>query len=415
MSRPRSRRMRLAGATAALLFAGLSTVTACSSDSSDDSNDATSAPTSTLPDNPATGDTVKLGFITVEGGAGVSLPESREAAEATIEYVNNNAGGLAGHKVELVVCKQQEEPTSARNCANQMVEEKVSAVLVPGSGQGATILPIIEGAGIPYVGVNGVSPAELTSPGSFILSAGLPGFFLGTSEYAAKQGWKNVTFIVGDTGGQPAVIQALGAPTFEAAGLNLNVVPLAIGIPDATPQLTAALAGNPDVISVLGDESMCISVLKALQTTSPDTKSFLLSTCLGEGVIDAVGADAVNGNVGVTTVDAFSDNPDSELYRSILATYAPDLSPAGFAASAYQATLGVVRAANGIQGEVNAASIADALRSSKNVELPAGGGISFSCDGSSFPMMPSICTKQSLFGVIEDGVPSNLQLTGAPA
>ncbi|NED68533.1 ABC transporter substrate-binding protein, partial [Streptomyces sp. SID10244] len=72
----------------------------------------------------ASGAPVRIGLIANEGGQAMSLPETREAAEAATKYANENLGGIAGRPIELVICKEQEDPVSARNCANQMVEQK---------------------------------------------------------------------------------------------------------------------------------------------------------------------------------------------------------------------------------------------------------------------------------------------------
>ncbi len=91
------------GAAGALVFGGL---TACSSD--DDDSDSASNPagkTTELPSNPATGDPIKIGFIASEGGA-VQMPMLRTSGEAAAKYLNENGGGIGGHKIELVVCKQ---------------------------------------------------------------------------------------------------------------------------------------------------------------------------------------------------------------------------------------------------------------------------------------------------------------------
>src|SRR5690606_25061319 len=181
---------------------------------------------------PATGAPVRIGFVSTEGGAVISLPEMREGAEAAVEYVNNNGGGIAGRPIELVVCKQQEEPTSATKCANEFVEQKVSAVLSPGTSQGGTILPIVAGAGIPYITLNGVSAQELTSPDSAALSAGLPGTITAMATAAANKGMKSFTVFASDGGGMGAMVEAMGAPLFQGAGVELKVVPIPLGVPD---------------------------------------------------------------------------------------------------------------------------------------------------------------------------------------
>ncbi|ABH00033.1 conserved hypothetical protein (plasmid) [Rhodococcus jostii RHA1] len=408
------RHRRLIAAIGALALVGTLGATACSgsSDGSKEVNQA-AGPTTALPDNKATGTPVKIGLVSTEGGAAVSLVEMRQGAEAAVQYVNNNGGGMAGHPIDLVVCKQQEEPTSATNCANQFVEQKVAAVLSPGTSQGPAIVPIVAGAGIPYVTLNGVSAVELTSPDSSALSAGLPGTLTAAATAAKDQGMKTFTMFASDGGGTAGIIQAMGEPIFQGFGVDLTVVPLALGIPDVTPVVTSGLASKPDGMSIIADAAMCTSVLKAVQTTAPTIKKVLNTVCLDKNVLDIVGVQSVKGNIGIAATDVTSDKPGSVLYRSVLAQYAPNLAMTGPASSGYQAVMATVQAGSGITGDVNAASIKQALKTAVNVEMPAGGGITFSCDGTAFPQMPSICSRQMLIGEISDqGIPQNLKVTG---
>ncbi|MEV0366833.1 ABC transporter substrate-binding protein [Nocardia fusca] len=406
------RRRAVAGIGVAALSITLA-ASGCAGSEQSKNNAVAGASTTALPEEPATGTPVRIGFVSTEGGAVVSLPEMREGAEAAVEYVNKNAGGIAGHPVELVVCKQQEEPTSATKCANEFVEQKVAAVLSPGTSQGGTILPIVAGAGIPYVTLNGVSQQELTSPDSAALSAGLPGTITAMAAAAKDKDMGSFTLFASDGGGLGALANAMGAPLFQAAGVKLNVVPIPLGVPDPTPLVASGLSDKPEGVSVIADAATCASVYKAVQTTDPAVQRVFIPTCLAPDVIDILGVDSVAGSIGITATDYLSDRPDSVLYRSVLQTYAPEAAVAGAASSGYQVVMALASATDNIQGEVAPASIKDALRTAKSVEMPAGGGITFTCDGTAVAQMPSICSRQMLIGEINDqGVPVNLKVTG---
>lgn len=406
------RRRAVTGLGAAALAIALA-ASGCAGGDETDNSAVAGASTTALPDEPATGTPVRIGFVSTEGGAVVSLPEMREGAEAAVEYVNKNAGGIAGHPVELVVCKQQEEPTSATKCANEFVEQKVTAVLSPGTSQGGTILPIVAGAGIPYVTLNGVSQQELTSPDSAALSAGLPGTITAMAAAAKDKGMSTFTLFASDGGGLGALANAMGAPVFQAAGVKLNVVPIPLGVPDPTPLVTSGLSDKPQGVSVIADAATCASVYKAIQTTDPAVQRVYIPTCLAPDVIDILGVDSIEGSIGITATDYLSDRPDSVLYRSVLQTYAPEAAVAGAASSGYQVVMALAAATGNLQGDVTPASIKEALRTAKAVEMPAGGGITFTCDGTAVPQLPSICSRQMLIGEINDqGVPVNLKVTG---
>ncbi|WP_068272207.1 ABC transporter substrate-binding protein [Aldersonia kunmingensis] len=409
-----ARLRRTALSSCALLAVGLLGITACSSDESSESGDLASLPTTELPAQPATGTPVKIGLITLEGGPMVSIPEIRVGAEAAVKYVNENAGGLAGHPIDLITCKEFEDTASATSCANQMVEQKVAAVIHPSGSQGGAILPILTGAGIPFVGLNGVAPAEMMSPNSYMLTAGMPGVINSWAAYAGDHGAKKFAIAVSNGGGVGAIVQTFAEPVFKEKGVEVKVVPIEPGTADPTPQLTAGLANQPDAVGILGEGALCISVLRTMQTVAPTQEKYLVPTCVEENVVKAVGTTAMQNSIGFTAVDPNSDDPDSVLYRTVLAKYAPSLSPAGYGSSGYQSVLGLVRAANGIQGDVTPAAITEALRSTKDVALPAGGGITFTCDGTSFPQLKSICSRTLLVGEVNaDGVPVDLAPIGA--
>lgn len=393
------RRLRAAGAVlaaAAVLGGGL---TACASD--DSSSDTTGA-TVELAANPATGPAIKLGFITPEGGA-VSLPEVRQAGEAAVKYLNENGGGIAGHKIDLVVCKEQEEPASATKCANQMVEQKVAAVVSPFTSTGAVILPILSGANIPYISMAPVSQAEMVSPMSFMLSAGTPGTLMAMATQAAKDGVKKFAVIIGDTGDAAASVKALGEPMFKRAGVEFDVITVPTSIADPTPNITAAINANkPDAINILGDSRQCITALKALKTVAPDMKKYLISTCFDQQVVEAVGVDTIAGSTTVSTVNLDDDTDESvKIYRSVMAQYAPEADARGIGYLGYQVVMAMQGIGNKLPAaEVSSADFTKALREATDVPIPAAPGLTFTCNGKAMPQLPSLCSKAALVSKI---------------
>ncbi|MEE3851184.1 ABC transporter substrate-binding protein [Gordonia sp. LSe1-13] len=387
----------MAGAAGLLVLGG---VTACADDSSSDSS-APAGDTSALPSNPATGDPIKIGYITPEGGA-VSLPMVREGGEAAAQYLNNNGGGIGGHQVDLVVCEQQEDPASATACANQMVEDQVAAVISPLGAQGAVMLPIITGAGIPYISQAPVSQVEMVSENAYMLSGGIVAVLSGQAATAAQAGYKKFTVLVGDSGDAAASVQALGTPMFEQAGIELKVVTVPTGTADPTPQITAGLADNPDAVTILGDTGQCISSLKALQTVAPDVQKYLIASCLDKPVLDNVGNEAVAGAKAFTTVVVGADTESSDLYRSVMAEYAPDTDPAGLGYLGYQVVMSLGEVGESLTGPVTPEAIATAMSSAKDVPLPAAEGITFTCDGSAVPQLRALCSRAILVSDVTD-------------
>lgn len=118
--------------------------------------------------DPAQGAPVAVGIITDTGGGSGGTGALVEAgAKMAVSYANAYEKGLDGHKINLYICENQATPAGGQTCANDMVQKGVVAVVLPFTGQGATEVPTITKAGIPYITLSGASDAELTTPGAF--------------------------------------------------------------------------------------------------------------------------------------------------------------------------------------------------------------------------------------------------------
>lgn len=388
---------RAVGIGAASLLA-LGVVSACGDSSSDE---ASAAADVSFPTDVPTGDPIKVGFISPEGGV-VNLPMVREGGEAAVEYLNNNGGGIGGHTIELIVCNQAEEPASATKCANEMVEKQVDLVLTPLGAQGAVMLPIVAGAGIPYVAQSPVSQVEMVTPGAYMLSGGMVAVMSAQAATAAQTGVEKLTIIIGDSGDAAASVRALGEPIFGQAGVELNVVTVPVGTADPTPQITAGLADDPDAVTIFGDTTQCITGLKSLQTVAPTVKKYLIASCLDQNVLDAVGTETVAGATAFTTVSLNNDDPTVTLYKDIMATYSPDTDTAGLAYMGYQVVMAMAEVGKSLTGEVSPEAFKNALASATDVPLPAAPGITFTCDSTAFPPLPALCSKAMLVSDVTD-------------
>jgi branched-chain amino acid transport system substrate-binding protein len=348
-------------------------------------------PASAKPGEVATGSPVKVGLLVDEGGTAVSQPEAREAAEAVTEYANEQLNGLAGHKIELEPCGTKEEAAAAANCANQFVQEGVVGVVVPSTGQGASAAPIITKAGIAYVIPSAASPAEYTLPGVFNLTGGVPGQIGLTAAYAKQHGIKNVTIFLIEAGNFVATAEATGRPAYEAAGVEVNFVPVPEGTPDATPQIAAGLKSDPEAVYTLGDTNSCISVMKALSAVGSKATRFVTNVCLSPSGIEAIGAENFEGAIDFGSSDTVSNDPEAVTYRWVMSEFAPETQAGGVTEFGYQAMLSFIRATSSIKGEPTAKSVLAAMQASKAVNLAIGHGQTFSCDGKVVPTVPNIC------------------------
>lgn len=400
-----TRSLRTAQGLAAMVtVVALATLTACGGDDNTDgpASSSVALPPDAFPGKAASGEPIRIGLISNEGGTTISQPESREAAEAVVQYANENLGGLGGRPIEVVGCKSLEEPVSARDCANQMVEAKVPAVVVTGTGFGNIMAPIITAAGIPYVTAIAGSAAEINADNVFVWSAGsLSSKAMAT--FAAENGMKNVTAYAIDVPAATGALKAVGGPAFEAKGVNLKIVPIPLGTPDATPQVSAGLDTNPEGIIIYGDSTVCISVLKSLNTLGSTATNMTTQACADPEVIESIGS-GMNGTKIFSSADTSSDDPESALYRAIMNKYSPESPTEGYAVTGYQGMLGFVRATQSVSGtDITPTTISAAIGSTTDAVLPAADGLTYTCIGESIPGFKSICGNGLVVLTMDEG------------
>jgi branched-chain amino acid transport system substrate-binding protein len=360
-----------------------------------------SAPAGTFAGKQATGTPVKVGLINDEGGASVSEPTAREAAQAVVTYANADLGGIGGHPIDLIICKEQEDPASAATCANQMVADNVAAVVVTETALGDVMAPIIQKAKIPYVSYLGASTAELTAKDySYAWTSGFQGLLAGMAKYAARHGFKTFTLFAQDVAAVTVGAQSIGGPAFKSAGVALKIENIPATTPDATPQVAAGLKSSPGAIGIIGDDTVCISVLDALSTLGSSVPRLANQSCTDPSVFKAAGG-TLNGTEIVSAADSVGNDPQSETYRAVMAKYAPGVPLSGPSLAGYQSMYGFILATAKAAGTISAASLNQAIRAAKDVPVPLGDGGTMTCDGQAVPALPMICNDSVILETVD--------------
>jgi branched-chain amino acid transport system substrate-binding protein len=358
--------------------------------------------------HPATLPAVTIGLIS-DGGGGSSIGTAslvEQGAKAAVAYQNQYGDGLEGHKISLYICENQSTPAGGQTCANDMVQHGVVAVVEPFTGQGATEVPTITGAGIPYITLSGASTAELTTPGAFALTGGFPAD-LGAEALSAKQhGYTHVAFLVENV---PAAIQgaqALGGLVFKAAGVGFTVIPVNDGTADMSPQLQSAVSGGADAVGMVGDVTFCSSFLQAYNTLGLTLPRYALSTCLDPSILNSSTLDkALAGSIVATTTQP--SKSDLAKYAAIIKKYLPKVSTnpnvSSNQASGVSPVLALAAIMKGSTEPVTAAGIKTQTDTAKNVVIPLSGGLTFTCNGTAIPLLKSVCSSSAALGIIQSG------------
>jgi branched-chain amino acid transport system substrate-binding protein len=392
---------------AAMVVAGCSSSVSSSSAPATSSAAATSSAPATssalgTPDQ-ATGTPVSVGIITdaSSGGAIGTSPLTEQGAKMAVAYANAYKGGLAGHTINLIICENQDTPAGGQACANQLVQDKVVAVVLPFTGQGATEVPTITKAGIPYITLSGASNQELATPGAYDLTGGYPAT-LGAYALSAKaHGYSKFAMLVENVPSAISGAETLGGLVFKNAGVAFKVIPVNPGTADMTPQLQAAASWGAKAIGMTGDVTFCSSFLKGYQTLSLTQPKYVLNTCLDPSILSTLGS-ALGGSYVTTTTNA--SQADDALYAAITKKYAPSVSP-NPNASAGQVSglipvLTLLNIMANYKGNPTAAAVEGQLKLTTPYVIPMSGGITFVCNGSAIPVLPSVCSAATDVGTI---------------
>ncbi len=267
----------------------------------------------------ATGDPVKIGLITESGGEAISSQSqlTETGAQIAVDYVNEYRGGLAGQPIELVICGNKASASGASDCANQMVEQDVAAVVWPFTGFGPQQVPIITGAGIPIIAVSGSSTEELTTPGVFIITGGYVGTLGAYAQHSADNAVEKFSMITIDVPSATQAAEGIGSMVFGNAGVDYSVVKVAPGTPDMTAQVQAAISDGATALGVTGDVTFCTSFFQAYQALALDVPKYIIQPCVDPTVIDSL-SDVLDGSILATTV---ATDEDTDVYAAMVDKY----------------------------------------------------------------------------------------------
>ena len=357
----------------------------------------------------ATGAAVTIGLISDAGGTGGATGTGRlleQGARAATEYWNADLGGLEGHKVNLYVCENQTTPAGGQSCANAMVKHGVVAVVEPFTAEGQTEVPTIVGAGIPYVVVDGTATAELTTHGAYDLEGGFPAE-LGAMALSAKQhGDTKVVLLVENVPAAIQGVQTLGGLVYKAAGVALQIVTVNPGTADVTSQLQTAASGGANAVGLIGDVPLCRSFFESYAVLHLTLPRFVLSTCQDPSIEHSPTLDKALAGSFVTTTTK-PTKADQKEYAAIVKAFLPKVSTnpnvSSHQADGVTAVLTLANVMKGSTLPVTAPGIKLAIAAGKNVVIPLSGGLTFTCNGTAIPQLPSVCSSSSAIGTVQAG------------
>jgi branched-chain amino acid transport system substrate-binding protein len=302
----------LAGAA----IAGLA-LTGCSAEAAEEATPGRAAtPLAGLTGEPITVMTIGNWTQPAIGTANPEFPAGAQAAAAAV----NAAGGIDGRPIDVIVCSDELSADTARQCARDAVEQGVVAVVGLQTTNETTILPILEAAGIPAIGVSPFTEIGLTSPVSFPDTSGFVGQTLGMGLQLARAGADDVSAIVpGGLGGIATEVgDAVGVGASSDGANYTGLVQIPAKSADLSPAVASATENGASVAGFAGDEA---AFLTAMRSLAPDSMISTFPFNLTDSVIESAGA-AAEGVMGVDgIVPPSADTEGTAQYKEDLAAF----------------------------------------------------------------------------------------------
>jgi ABC-type branched-subunit amino acid transport system substrate-binding protein len=267
------------------------------------SGDGSSAGTTGAGRSAAAGTPIPVQFVSTLTSNVYSLPESGAAAKAAVGSINQ-AGGINGHPIELNICDDDFTPNGATKCAEQAVEQNDVASV--GSVEiYPNYFPILQEAGIAYIGGEGLNAAELNSSNSFPLSGGFASWYYGEVALGSAKGAKTLTNVCVQTScslsqsllDSAAAKKGMAKPRQVVAQLNQA---------DYSSVAAQAMSGNPSMITISTPATEIAQIESSLKQMGYSGLIVGVAAVYTQQIADTVGS-AADGTYQVSNLVSVND------------------------------------------------------------------------------------------------------------
>lgn len=381
----------------------------------------------------ASGGAIKIGFLNPEGPV-INFPEYRVAAQAAVDYINTELGGVGGDPatgkpgkpIKLEVCKYNAlVPAELPGCANKLAAKKPLLVLIS-LAFGADHIAIFTKTKTPMLVGTPIFPTDFSTAGAYAIGGGggCLGVHLGLVYYATQVlkkkrvavPWAKSApgiFCFNDLEAKPLDTLAgktlSGKPIVSTSkflgkipDLTYEQYPILTGAADVTPEATKIMAFKPDVMIYSNQGSECWTMVNALIKLGWTPATFpivLTGACIDLTTMGKLG-NSINGLVSIGGLsildpDALSGvyKTDALTYGTKMFTYSKDrkLSGTGFATSGFSQIMTIWGLMSQVKGDVTAKATIDILKNSNGTR--AFGSTGLYCKRAFVPYT-SVCSSQ---------------------
>lgn len=329
----------------------------------------------------------------------------KDLASARNATKGSGGRGINGHQVIVISCNDKGDPNAAEACARKAVSENVVAVVGGFSLFGNRIFPVLEAAGIPWVGNFAYQAIDHTSAMSFPTSPGLLNT-LAISALAAR-GCKNLVLM-----GSTATWSNVESWLVDGVKSQSRPIVATIVVPakatDYAPYAAQVKAKNADCIASTLTESMHFQLVPAL--TAVGLQKIRVYATAGTTLTERLAAQytkETEGWVGIAYYPTL-DNPVWASYRKALDKYnnLGKYTPNAGGSSELRSVIGFTileKVAAKITGDVTAAKFVKALNKTCKVDTGGQAPAMNFCKENPVPTLKRIFDTSVMFQVLRNG------------
>jgi branched-chain amino acid transport system substrate-binding protein len=268
---------------------------------------------------------IKIGYLNQEGGA-PSFPEDTKAANAVINFLNKDMGGIGGHALKLEKCVLQTEE-DGQKCGAQLLEAKVpiaeyALAVVASAAYHKTV-----GTKFPTVIGTPSAPTDSTADATYVLGGGGAAVLSGMADYAKNQLHAKYTSVVTvDNPGGKFSAEKIAIPYMDKIGLVHSksvYYPESATTPDVLSALQAAGASKADAIILdPSGPQQCGAVFEAIKSLQLKAKVIGTPICNADEFVDTTGAGPEGWViVGYGVNPRVKDDPQAKVFNNIMESY----------------------------------------------------------------------------------------------
>ncbi len=346
----------------------------------------------------ATGEPVKVGVISDGRNPSADNSIEGDVAKETFAYLDGY-GGIGGRPVKLYVCETHQDPGGATDCANQMIQNGVVAVVIGQSGVVTNIYNPLHAANMPTF-VYGVFDPTVLGDTTSTFAFGNP--FAALSELpiavAKANKVKKAAATVIDVPAATSFWESEGPAQFKKAGISLEVVRIPVGAADVTPQMQRIKSSGAGLVHAIGANTTCTAVMNGLHAVGYTGKVTVVQQCVDDSTRKAVPASVLKGvNVSATApVGGHPPDPGLAIYEKEIAPKVKGHADPGSAGELmFISIMGFHVALEGITGDITPQNVIATAKKMPWKLLP-GGGLHFRCNGKAVPDSPALCVRAGL-------------------